>query len=210
MSKTVSKRILAFIACVMTVMQSIVPAYALEQTDALEPVNEATNQVIIETSGSGNMTVQENGNVHDIRSNPLTLQVPNGTTMNLTVTADEGNEISDITNHDVRIPQFIEPTKQVQFEFAVTEDAHIKAIFRGIQITESTENTIEGEPIQSEIKKDESEKEIQENSSKESHAEEDTIYNSLLINEETFNPHHVLTAHEQQVLNEYKLGQSYK
>ncbi len=213
MSKKVSKRILALFTCVMTIMQSVVPTYALEQSDTPEPISEATNQVIIETIGNGKVTVQENGNVHEVQSTPLTLEVPNGTTMNFTVIADEGNEITDITNYDVRIPQFIEPIKQVQLDYVITEDSHIKAIFKGIQVNEMTEESATDEaPSTFKDDQNEANQEAQPTEEKEPIEKEEQVdrNSKLLINEGTFTSNRTLSAEEQQILNDYQNGMTMK
>ena len=213
MSKKVSKRILALFTCVMTIMQSVVPTYALEQSDTSEPISEVANQVIIETSGNGKVTVQENGNDYEVQLNPLTLEVPNGTTINFTVTADEENEITDITNNDIRIPQFIEPTKQVQFDYVITEDSHIKAIFDGIPLNETTdESATDEEASKFEDDQNEVNKEKQPIEEKEPIEKEEQVdrNSKLLINEETFVSDRSLSVEEQQILKDYQNGMSMK
>ena len=172
MLRKATKRILALFTCVMTIIQAVVPTYALEQEEP--PVQEHMNKVIVETVGNGKVTVEENGNKHEVTKEKLTLSLEKDTTVKMEVIADEGNQIADILNHDVRIPEYKEAVEKFKFEFEVDADSHFKMVFEPVKDEIVSENK-ETDVLDAGNESDEQKEEVTEPLQKEESKEEKTV-----------------------------------
>ena len=195
------KKFSALLCSVLVILTSILPTsvYAAE-TQSEEPIPvESTSNVSLYVEGEGTATIQENGNIHTVTSTqPWIQDLPVATSLHIEAQAADGYQIQEVTKDGTKIPEFSGSPAFLSFESATTEQ-------NTVYLVQFTEVPVDVQPIEEIVKESKSEP-----LSKKTATEEETVYDSLLINEETFNPHYVLTAHEQQVLNEYKLGQSYK